>query len=62
MKTNISMKILYFFCRSRLTQILKGPLREEFLLEYFILGVLLNGSDPCFESKLRGTEQIARFL
>ena len=30
-------------------------LREEFLREYFILGVLLNGWDPCFESKLKGT-------
>ena len=55
MKTNISVKILYFFRRSWLTQILRGPLREEFLPEYFILGVLLNESDPCFESKLRGT-------
>ena len=55
MKTNISMKILYFFRRSWLTQILRGPLREEFLPEYFIFAVLLNGSDPRFESKLRGT-------
>ena len=47
MKTNISVKILYFFRRSWLTQILRGPLREEFLPKYFILGVLLNGSDPC---------------
>ena len=44
-----------FFCRSWLIQILRGVLTEEFLPEYFILGVLLNGSDPCFESKLRGT-------
>ena len=53
MKTNISVKILYFFRRSWLTQILRGPLREEFSPEYFILEVLLNGSDSCFESKLR---------
>ena len=52
MKTNISVKILYFFRRSWLIQILRGPLRE-FLPEYFNLGVLLNGSDPCLESKLR---------
>ena len=55
LKTYISVKILYFFRRSWLTQILIGPLREEFLPENFILGVLLNGSGPCFESKLRGT-------
>ena len=55
MKTNINVKILYFFRRSGLTQILKGPLREQFLPEYFVLGVLLNGSDPCFESRLKGT-------
>ena len=55
MKTNISVKMLYFFRRSWRTQILREPLREELLLEYFILGVLLNGSDPCFESKLKGT-------
>ena len=55
MKTNISVKILYFFRRSWLTQILREPLIEEFLPENFILGVLLNGSDPCFESKLKGT-------
>ena len=30
-----------------------GPLREEFLPECVILGELLNGSDPCFESKLK---------
>ena len=53
MKTNISVKILYFFRRSWLTQILRGPLREEFSPDYFILEVLLNGSDSCFESKLR---------
>ena len=55
MKTNISVKILHFFRRSWLTQILKGPLRVEFLPEYFVLGVLLNGSDSCFESRLKGT-------
>ena len=55
MKTNISVKILYFFRISWFTQSLTGPLREECLPEYFILGVLINGSDPCFESKLRGT-------
>ena len=63
MKTNISVKIPDFFRRSWLTQILTGLLREEFLPEYFIPGVLLNGSDPCFGSKLRElTEQIAHFL
>ena len=56
MKTNIRVKILYFFRKSWLTQILRGLLREEFLPEYFILGVLLNESDPCFESKLRSTK------
>ena len=55
LKTNISVKILFFLYRSWLTQILRGPLREKTLPEYFILGVLLNGSDPCFESKLKGT-------
>ena len=63
MKTNISVKILYFFRRSWLTQILRGPLREEFLPKHFILGVLLNGSDPCLNQNLGElTEQIARFL
>ena len=55
MKTNISVKIPDFFRRSWLTQILRGPLREEFLPEYFLLGVLVNGSDPCYESRLKGT-------
>ena len=47
MKTSITVKILYFFRRLWLTQILRGPLREESLPKHFILGVLLNGSDPC---------------
>ena len=52
MKTNISVKILHRFRRSWLTQTLRGPLREEFLPEYFIPGVLLKGSDLCFDLKV----------
>ena len=55
MKTNMSVKILYLFRRSWLTQILRGALKQESLPEYFILGVLLNGSDLCFKSKITGT-------
>ena len=49
MKTNISVKILYFFRRSWLIQTLRGRSREEFLPEYFIPGVLLKRSDLCFD-------------
>ena len=63
MKTNTSVKILHFFRRSWLTQILRGPLRKEFLPKYFILGVLLNGSGPCLNQNYGElTEKIARFL
>ena len=51
MKTNIIVKILYFLRKLCITQPLRGPLREEFLTEYFIPGVLLNGSDLCFDLK-----------
>ena len=55
MKTNISVKILYFFRRSWLTQILRGPLREEFFTEIFYSWSALKWIRPMFESELRGT-------